>query len=214
MKRAALIAIASTPDPHGMRRTVAVAALAGGCCLATPACAQSRSIDIQDNPTPRRQYEVTLEVRQPPGPFDKAARGWVVYRVGNSRCLPLTPLEGATLFPEKTIEFNVTRVSATVYRGTVLLDRLQDHDYYGLGICHWTINTLGIELKGNGVKFNTAMGGSELLAGKPATTYYLVADYQGAFNHADAVGFTNRALFRTTPPSGIFDMALTARPSP
>ncbi|WP_426400408.1 hypothetical protein ACN9M1_20575 [Ralstonia sp. R-29] len=214
MKRVALIATASTPDRHVLRRTFAVAALAGGCCLATPACAQSRSIDIHDNPTPKRGYEVTLEVHQPPGPFDGAARGWVLYRVGNSRCLPLTPLEGATLFPEKTIAFNVTRVSASVYRGTVFLDRLQDQDYYGLGICHWTINTLGIELLGNGVKFNTAMSGSELLAGKPVTTYYVVADYQGALDHADAVGFTNRTLFRTTPPGGIFDMTLTARPSP
>lgn len=182
--------------------------------LATPACTQSRSLDIQDNPIPKQRYEVTLEIHQPPGPFDGAARGWVHYRVDNSRCLPLTPGEGATLFPEKTVEFNVTRVSATVYRGTIFLDRLQDQDYYGLGFCHWNINTLGIELKGNGVKFNTAIGGSELLAGKPATTYYAAADYQRAFNHADAVGFTNRALFRTTSPSGIFDMTLTTRPSP
>lgn len=182
--------------------------------LAAPACTQSRSIEILDNPAPKQRYEVTLEVHQPPGQFDATARGWVYYRVDNSRCLPLTPFEGATIFPEKIVEFNVTRVSATVYRGKIFLDRLQDQDYYGLGICHWNINTLGIELKGNGVNFNTAMSGGELLAGKPATTYYAVADYQRAFNHADAVGFTNRALFRTTPPSGIFDMTLTARPMP
>lgn len=182
--------------------------------LTVPAYAQSRSVDIQDNPIPKQRYEATLEIHQPPGPFDGTVRGWVNYRVDDSRCLTLTSNGGTTIFPEKTVEFTVNRVSATVYRGTIFLDRLRDEDYYGLGICHWNINTLGIELTGNGVKFNTAMGGGELLAGEPATTYYAVADYQRAFNHADAVGFTNRALFRTTPPGGIFDMTLTARPSP
>lgn len=182
--------------------------------LTASACTGPRSLDIQDDPVPKQRYEVTLEIHQPPGPFGSTARGWVTYRIDNSRCLTPIPGEGTTVFPEKTVEFNVTRVSATVYRGTIFLDRLQDQDYYSLGICHWNVNTLGIELKGNGVKFNTAMGGNELLAGKPVTTYYVVADYQRAFNHEDAVGFTNRALFRTTPPSGIFDMTLTTRPSP
>ena len=182
--------------------------------LAASACTQTRSLDIRDNPVPKHRYEVTLEIHQPPGPFESTARGWVHYRVDNSRCLTPTPSEGTTIFPEKTVEFNVTRVSATVYRGTIFLDSLQDQDYYRLGVCHWNVNTLGIELKANGVKFNTAMGGSDLLAGKQVTTYYVVADYQRAFNHADAVGFTNRVLFRATPPSGIFDITLAARPSP
>lgn len=182
--------------------------------FAAVACAGPQDSTIEDNPMPRERYEVTLQIHQPPGPFDELARGWVRYRVSNDRCMPLTPFEGATLHPEKMVEIAVTRVSATVYRGTVVPDRLQDADYHGLGVCHWAINTLNIELKGNGVKFNTAMSGGELLAGKPTTTYYVVADYQRAFNHADAAGFTDRALFRATPPGGIFDITLTARPSP
>jgi hypothetical protein len=182
--------------------------------FAALACAGPQDSTIQDNPMPRERYEVTLQIHRPPGTFDDAARGWVRYRVGNERCLPLTPFEGASLHPEKVVEFVVTRVSATVYRGTVVPDRLQDADYHGLGVCHWAINTLNIELKGNGVKFNAAMSGGELLAGKPATTYYAVADYQRAFNHAYADGFTDRALFRATPPDDIFDMTLTAQSLP
>lgn len=115
------------------------------------ACAAPRNVDVQDNPTPRQEYEVTLQIPQPPGPFDDVAHGWVRYRVSNDRCLPLTPIEGATLHPEKMVEFTVTRVNATIYRGALFADRLRDMDYRSLGVCHWAINTLAIELKGNGV---------------------------------------------------------------
>lgn len=182
--------------------------------VATTACTQPRKIEIQDNPFPRQRYEVTLQIHQPPGSFENTARGWVYYRVVNDRCVPLTPFEGATIYPDKTVAFTVTRVSDTVYRGTFFADRLKDQDYYGLGVCHWAINTLGIELKGNGVAYNTAMSGADLTSGKPVPTYYLVTEYQGKLGFMQANGTTNRELFRAQPPGNVFDMTLTTRPAP
>jgi hypothetical protein len=179
---------------------------------AAAGCTQSRSIEIGDAPAPKALYEVTLQIHQPPGPFEDTARGWVYYRAENNRCLPLTPISGATIYPDKTIEFTVTRVSATEYRGTFFADRLQDQDYYGLGVCHWTVNTLGIALSGNGVRFDPALGGTDLRSGKPVTTYYTTADYLRRFDRTEADGSTSREFLSTQAPGSVFDMTLTTRP--
>lgn len=179
---------------------------------AAAGCTQSRSIEIRDASAPKALYEVTLQIHQPPGPFDDTARGWVYYRVENNRCLPLTPISGATIYPDKTIEFAVTRVSATEYRGTFFADRLQDQDYYGLGICHWTVNTVGITLSANGVRFDPALGDTALRSGKPVTTYYTTADYRRQFNRTEATSSTSRDFFSAQAPGSIFDMTLTTRP--
>ncbi|RDD82803.1 hypothetical protein DVJ77_04605 [Dyella tabacisoli] len=166
--------------------------------------------DIKQNPHPKTRYEITVTINDAPGPFDSVA-GVVHYMVENDRCVPLTPISGATLAPEKNFPITFTRVSDNVYKGTIYADLLQDEDYYGLGVCHWAVNTMWATLKVKGVDFSPAMDLKEIVSQKPTPTYFVKADYFNTDKERSAFGTTNRSLFQTESSTDIFSMTLSAK---
>ena len=166
--------------------------------------------DIKQNPHPQKRYELTLSIEGAPGPFDSIT-GTVHYKVENERCVPATPISGATLTPEKNVAIDFVRVSDHEYKGTLYADLLQDEDYYGMGICHWAVNTAWATLKIKHVEFSPAMDAKELLAQKPVPTYFVRSEYFNSSEERSAFGTPNRELFQPTSRTDIFSMTLTAR---
>lgn len=185
---ALLLALASTP--------------AFGSPMKTP--------DIKQNPRPQQRYELTLSIDGAPGPFDSIT-GTVHYKVQNERCVPATPGSGATLTPERNVPIEFVRINDHEYKGTLFVDLLQDEDYYGMGVCHWAVNTAWATLKIKGVEFSPAMDSRELLAQKPVPTYFVRSEYFNSSDERTAFGTPNRALFKPTTRTDIFSMTLTAR---
>lgn len=166
--------------------------------------------DIKQNPNPKKRYEITLTLENAPGPFDSVT-GTVHYKVENERCVPMTPISGATLAPEKNEPLTFNRVSDHVYKATLYADLLQDEDYYGMGVCHWAVNTAWATLKINKVDFSPAMDAKELLAQKPVPTYFVRGDYFNSGGERSAFGTPNRGLFLPESRTDIFSVTLTAR---
>ena len=68
--------------------------------LITSACGSSmKTPDIKQNQHPKMRYEIIMTIDGAPGPFDSVT-AFVQYKVSNDRCVPLTPISGATLPPE------------------------------------------------------------------------------------------------------------------
>ncbi|MHB1057820.1 MAG: hypothetical protein ACYC0F_08060 [Rhodanobacter sp.] len=165
--------------------------------------------EIKQNPHPKMRYKITVTIEGAPGPFDSVT-GVVHYMVENDRCIPLTPISGATLAPEKNFPIDFVRVNDNVYKGTIYADLLQDEDYYGLGICHWSINTLWATLKIKGVEFRPSMILKDIVSQKPTPTYFVKSDYFSTDKERSAFGTTNRSLFQAKSRTDIFSMTLSA----
>lgn len=179
--------------------------------MTTPACsAPMKTPDIQINPSPRMRYEVTLTLEGAPGLFD-AVNGFVQYRVTNDRCVPLQPISGATVAPEKDIQLSLTRISDNAYKGIVYADLMRDEDYYGMGMCHWSITAVVAQLKKKAVTFSPDLSSDELLAQKPKITYFWRGDYLDADAERSEMGNTQRSYFKQSLQDELFTVTLAAK---
>jgi hypothetical protein len=153
------------------------AALAALSFTAYSACgAAMNKPDVKLNPQPRLRYEITIKVDNAPGPFDRV-EGVIDYRVSNENCVPLTPVTGATVAPEKRVPTVLTHLSGNMYKGEIYADLFQDEDYYGKGVCHWSVVAASANLYVKQVDFNAPLFHDDLLKGKPVTRYYSKRSY-------------------------------------
>lgn len=151
--------------------------------------------DIKLNPQPRMRYEITIKVEDAPGPFDRI-EGSVDYRVSNEACVPLTPVTGAKVPPEKRVPIALHPAGHGVYKGEIFADLLRDEDYYGKGVCHWSVVAASANLVVKKVEFNTPLFHDELFKGKPITRYYSNRSYATTQLDRVDVGEADRAQYQ------------------
>lgn len=130
------------------------------------------------NPHPKMRYELTLKIDGAPGPFDSVS-GVLFYEVVNKNCVPVTgaPMNPLRLMPQANPKITFDKVSDSVYRTTVYGDYFQDEDYFGLGICHWSLTGAVARLK---IKKNTMapyLSSEQLLSEQPALYYFTKDSY-------------------------------------
>jgi len=136
------------------------------------------------NPAPVKAYQVTLRIHGAPGTFQHV-RGSAQYDVINEeQCGHIEPATGTPSRITSQEPLELTRISDEEYQGTLYLDRMQDQDYYGRGLCRWEFTGAGALLKATGAheetRFLTFMDAPELVAGKTYTRYYPLRDYPRA----------------------------------
>ncbi|RZL68099.1 MAG: hypothetical protein EOP77_02430 [Variovorax sp.] len=184
--------------------------------ISTAACGQSmEQPDIRFNPHPKMRYEITLKIEGIPGPLDavEASAGYVV---ANEACVPLTPFIGATLPPEKRMPIVLTKLDDTTYRGEIYVDQMQDADYFGLGLCRWSMISAGFGLERGNAVFVHSLWLADILGNKTITRYFNNLSYVGDYaksrkdEHPFAdYGRADRAGFKD--PANSFSVTLTAR---
>jgi hypothetical protein len=145
--------------------------------IATTACGQSmKKPDIKLNPDPQLRYEVTLTIDQDvPGPFESVI-AFSYYQTDDKR-VPMQPISGAVLSVDHRVPVTLRQTAPRTYQGMVYLDLLLDEDYYGLGVCRWSLMSFNAQLIAGEVRFGAAIGGKEVAAGQPRTEYYPKAAY-------------------------------------
>ncbi len=136
------------------------------------------------NPHPTRAYEVTLKLRDAPGEF-AAVEGVAQYGVVNeAECGHIEPATGMAARITSQEPLVLQRVADGEYRGTIYLDRLQDEDYYGRGVCRWAFSGAGALLKATGAndetRFLAFVEADRLLDAEASTRYYPRRDYPRA----------------------------------
>ncbi|WP_246864221.1 hypothetical protein [Stenotrophomonas maltophilia] len=133
------------------------------------------------NPAPKQAYELVLTLKDAPGPF-AIVEGVAQYDASNyadcGRILPATGTAGRITSQEP---ITLRKIGENEYRGTFYLDRMQDEDYYGRGVCHWSLTGVGAMLRAtNGeadTRFLTFVDKKHMDAGSQLTRYYPRADY-------------------------------------
>jgi hypothetical protein len=115
---------------------------------AVSACGSSiNTPDIKHNPNPKNRYEITMVIKDAPGPFDSVT-GFMQYDVSNEQCAPFEKFIGIYRKPPgQNPPISFTRIGNDEYKGTLYLDLLKDEDYYGKGACHWSMVAAIVRLK-------------------------------------------------------------------
>ena len=179
----------------------------------TSACSMStQHVDTKKNPHPKMRYEVTLTIDKPPGPFDSIT-GYMQYEVTNKECVPVTgaPMNPLRLAPKAHPEIVFTRVAENVYATTVYADYFQDEDYFGLGVCHWSLMAVITSLNINKLSLSPSLDPEELFSQKSSITYFVRQVYLASDNSLPDFGQPSRDKYPPSRQKDIFSVTLSAK---
>ena len=163
--------------------------------------------DVKLNPDPRMSYEITATVTGAPGTFE-SVEGSVDYKVTNLASVPVTHGSGATVEPQKRVPVVFKRVAAGVYKGVVHLDQIQDEDYFGLGVCHWSIVGTSVDFHHDQVNFSPAIYLDDILNGTNFVRYFSIKSYENASRDRIDIGAPSKSAY--DEPSRTFAITLKA----
>lgn len=103
------------------------------------------------NPNPTA-YEVTLRIEGAPGPLVNV-RAAMQYEVLNEQCLPrLGGMSGTRLAALEWVPVELRQIAPDTYQGRIHANLLVDEDYFGLGVCHWSLVTTQFKMEAPGGK--------------------------------------------------------------
>lgn len=126
-----------------------------GCGYQQPETPDDKLVARQ-NPSPKQGYRITVAFPDAPGPF-AVAKAKALY--GPDITDPGCHNDPTALAPKSAgwqfIPLQLTRHSATEYSTVVYLDRFQDEDYYGRGVCHWKQTELRFSFMATGAAGET-----------------------------------------------------------
>lgn len=164
-----------------MTKTLLTAALALAILTSTTACGSSTmtTYDIKINPHPTKRYELTVTIKDAPGPFD-SMQTYVLYDVTDPFCVPTRPGSGATNAPNKSVPLTLTKTGENTYTGTFYSDLIKDEDYSGKGVCHWKLSAVSMYLQHNKLTMPPMISWENIVAGKPQTTIFSSVSYADA----------------------------------
>lgn len=160
------------------------------------------------------RYEVTLSIENAPGPFDSVT-GYLQYDVTNAACVPETgpSWNRMRIPPEKNPEIVFTKMTNNIYKATVFGDYFQDEDYFGLGVCRWSLMLTTARLKVNKAMLDASLPAEDLFSQKSATISFVRQDYLDNDTERFPSGFTDLSNFPTIKRENTFSVTLSAKES-
>lgn len=170
--------------------------------------------DIKQNPHPKLRYDVTVTIDGAPGPFD-SVDGFMQYEVTNKACVPETggPMNAMRLAPMANPAIAFKKVWDNTYKGAVYADYFLDEDYFGLGVCHWSLMAVITGLNINMLTLSPDLSSEQLFAQKSVTTYFVRQDYLTNDLKSISIGETSRSHYSADRQKDIFSITLTAKES-
>ena len=134
---------------------------------------QAMAHKYKQNPNPKQRYDITVTFANEPGPFESIRFG-ANYEAKNC-VFVLDRIAGVTSRPQKNLSLDFKRLEGNTYVGTVYLDAMLDEDYFGAGVCHWQLVSMGVGLKATGAhaeaRFSASLWERQVLAQETVTTY-------------------------------------------
>jgi len=165
------------------------------------------------NPNPKRRYDITMTIKDAPGPFGYAGFG-VQYDAPD--CIYWSDkIAGTTSSPMRMLKLPIRKIDDATYVTTVYLDAMLDENYYGDGVCHWQLTDVTGGLKATGADGETGFGidiSPKLITDQESVTKYF---WKGGYpssrvpNYAD-FGFTDPNKYRQELRDELFTITLAS----
>jgi hypothetical protein len=129
---------------------------------------------------PQQAYRLQVHTDAAPGPFDTVGAE-VLYKVEHPQCLAWKDrFAGIPMQAEHRQTVALNRVNATTYEGVLYADLLVDEDYYGLGVCHWSVNSVNVTLRKGRTAFDAYVFGAIDKGPTSTGVGFLLKDYTAA----------------------------------
>ncbi len=163
------------------------------------------------NPKPQKGYEVVLTIQDAPGPFQKM--GWSGMYQATGCNFIVNDWAGVRGMPERLLQIPFTVRPDGSQVATVYLDAMLDEDYYGNGVCQWTLTSAGPWMQASGASeetsFSVDLTPEQLQAERPMKLLY----WKGYYPRADVEGFitwgnANQEKFAEGVRDKLFSMTL------
>jgi len=176
-------------------------------------------------PTPRRNphptaYELTMTIEGAPGPFGVVG-GVMQYETAlNDPCLPrLGGMSGTRMRLKERVPVQWAPQGVGVYQGVAYTDLMLDEDYFGLGVCRWSMIEARMELRASGSEGDTTyfdgLTKADLEAGRSRTFYFWAGLYPSAApGDINQGGQEDPSKFKPEVRDQLFKVTLASRKLP
>jgi hypothetical protein len=182
-------------------------------CSSKPVSTRFNPAAVDMAPMPNANYQVDLRftgVDASKFLLDASA----TYRVVNRSCVAIdqsAALGGLQLLPEYKIQLAVKRLDENHYEFPLSLDAILAEDYFGLGVCSWSLEAVNVHFSNGTARFVAGVMGDDVAALKPVAQQFLVSDlnvvqspYGAVFGEApghylDKMGPQFRLIIRAQP---------------
>jgi len=178
------------------------------CGTSSASGANKRKPDIKLNADARMKYEFTATVSDPSLAFEPV-KGFADYAVDTPNCVPLTRFTGATIVPEYRAQIELKRIAPNTYRGEVTFDLPKDEDYYGQGVCHWSLVGVSANFFRNQTDFSPALFKDDFLATSKMVRYFSRKSYAADYGQRIDTGMQDASNFKN--PQDLFTITLQAK---
>lgn len=195
-------------------------ALAATACGSAPMQSQvpRTHVDVKDNQPPKpviqrnphpTSYEITVAIKDAPGPFE-VVKAAMQYEVLDPNCRPdLGGMAGTRASLLEWVPVELAKQADGTYHGTIYDGLLKDEDYYGLGVCHWSLVTVQFKLQAHDNEVDTEFSHhifyEDIKDGATIHAYFWNGRYpKGAFPGMTAPSETDPGKFKSTVRDQLF----------
>lgn len=181
-----------------------------------PACRSDPSnalhpIEVKENPAAHRGNALEFRFSSLPGSI-RLSDAELHFEVQNRECVPMDygrAWGGVRLPPAYGLPAHISRASDGALIVNVPKDALIDEDYFGLGVCHWALQSVSLPFASDRARFVASVSADEILAGKDLVLRYLVSDYTSGAEHLTAIFGEHPGFYADNKPQ--FSLKVTVR---
>ncbi|KJV29130.1 hypothetical protein [Luteibacter yeojuensis] len=170
--------------------------------------------DTPDSPAknkdPREWVAIEVDVGDLPIPIDSALLT-ATYTIENISCLKPLMISGATGQPFVTTYIDPRKVSPHAFQAKVPLDRFEDDDYHGRGVCHWKISSVDFRLRHGKRDLRAGMGSEGILASGSVRSYISEWSVMSAPTDWPEYALTDRKAAEMSQSGKIYTVTVTAK---
>lgn len=155
-----------------------------------------RPIEVKANPAAHRGKALEFRFSGLPGAV-RLSGAELHFEIQNRECVPMDygrAWGGVRLPPRYGLPTPVSLASDGALIVDVPKDALIDEDYFGLGPCHWALQSVSLPFASQRARFVASVSADEILTGKDLVLQYLVSDYTSGAEHLPVI-FGERAGF-------------------
>ncbi len=202
-------------------------ALAATACGSAPMQSQvpRTHVDVKDNQPPKpviqrnphpTAYEITVAIKDAPGPFE-VVKAAMQYEVLDPNCRPdLGGMAGTRASLLEWVPVELAKQADGTSHGTIYDGLLKDEDYYGLGVCHWSLVTVQFKLfktsGENEASFSYHLWHEDLQHGHEVPAYFPRTAYSISDSEAFAFpGETSPMRFKPEVRDKLFTLTISIK---
>ncbi len=154
----------------------------------TACSAQTMQPNFEHNPHPKDAYKLRVVFKDLPGPLVLASAS-ATYGISNLPCAVVSKHPTHANQPIAYSSFVMNKIAENTYEGMFYTDAMIDKDYFGNGICHWYLESVGAAFTASNAPRETVFSvsfpmmdtithePSEYMRGVHTTMYFAKMDY-------------------------------------